>query len=126
MKHIILAAALVLAPAGASADQFTFEYPDDGTPWFYINYTTATCDPMPSYGSSPLKYAEWVHANNGTIENFSVMPNDPAGHWVEFTAVSSSGHEVNLDVLQPYGNCEATLNFEIQNGVLPQAPSGKN
>lgn len=126
MKHVLVAVILALAPVAASADQMTFEYPDDGSPWFYINNVTSTCDPMPPYGSTPLQYAEWVHANEGTIENFQVMPNDVGGHWVEFTSISSSGHRVDLDVLQPYGNCEATLDFEIQGGVFPQPPSGNN
>jgi hypothetical protein len=125
MKRTLLAAAVLALAAGATAahaDQFTFEYPDDGSDWYYLNATTATCDPMPDSIATPLKYAGWIHANGGQVNDFQVAPNNPAGHWVEFTTVSPSGFTHQVSMIQPYGDCQAVLSFQVANHVLPNAP----
>jgi hypothetical protein len=125
-KSLLRAAvALTLGYAGAvaaHADQFTYEYPDDGSVWYYIDDTTATCQPLPDYISTPLKYAGWIHENNGQVNDFQVMPNNAMGHWVEFSTVSSSGFKNLVNLVQPLGDCQTVLTLQVQAGVLPNAP----
>ncbi len=113
---------LIAVSAPCYADQFTLEYPDDGTSWYYINQTTGRCEQLPEYIATPIKYSNWVHANNGQISNFRVMPNNPGGHWVEFIATSSAGVNIQVDMVQPYGDCQMVLDLQVQNGIIPNAP----
>ncbi len=126
MKRLLIGAAVLALATGATAahaDQFTFEYPDDGSAWWYINTTTATCDPMPKGISTPLEYAGWIHANNGQVNDFQVVPNNPGGHWVSFTAVLAHGFSVPVVMVQPYGDCQIVLSLQVANGILPNASS---
>lgn len=105
-------------PAAAPAAKYT----DTGAPWYYLNFVTSTCDPMPAYGSTPEKYKAWLQASHGDTADFKVMVTDKRGTWLSFDAVWAKGTEEPVMVVQPQSFCQAVLNSQTKQGFMPVAP----
>lgn len=104
------------APAAATT------YTDNGSPWYYLNIVTSSCDPMPAYAATPDKYKAWMEDNKGSVSDLKVMITDKRGTWISFNAVWAKGTEVPVMMIQSKDFCQQVLDSQTKQGFMPAAP----
>lgn len=122
MKKLLLASCLLLAPVIAHAN--------DGRDWWVIDQRTFTCVNLSTAGypfKSPREFLVWAH-NQNDLTFVTKEPNDPMGLWINIkvtpkTEDSNSGAiaDSSIDFFQPAGNCQATLAYEQEKGMIPNS-----
>lgn len=111
------------APAAPAAAATT--YKDNGTPWYYLDIVTSSCEPMPAYAATPDKYKAWMEANKGSVSDFKVMITDKRGTWVSFNAVWAKGTQVPVMMIQSKDFCQTVLDSQTKQGFMPMAPGSE-